>query len=159
MPNGAQVHLWLNHIPVLGTLFGLLLLIAALTARQAVLKTTALCVLVLTALAALPVYFTGEPAEGVVEHLPGVTQARIDEHEESAEWALAAVETLGVLCLLTLILFRKRPDGPSAALLLSLLIVALLTAAIMARTAHLGGEIRHQEIRSGFLAPPGAAEE
>ena len=150
MPNGAQVHLWLNHLPVLGTLFGLLLLIAALAARQAVLKTTALCVMVLTALSALPVYFSGEPAEHVIEHLPGVQSARIDEHEESAEFALAAVETLGVLSLLGLILFRKRPEGPPTGLLVVTLVVALVTFAIMARTAHLGGEIRHAEIRAAL---------
>jgi hypothetical protein len=36
---------------------------------------------VLTALLALPVYFTGEPAEKVVERLPGVTEPLIEEHE------------------------------------------------------------------------------
>jgi hypothetical protein len=45
-------------------------------------------VFVFTALLALPVYFIGEPAEEVVEHLPGVAKSLIEKHENAALFAL-----------------------------------------------------------------------
>jgi len=72
--NLAHLHLVLNHLPVLGTGFGLALLIFGLWRRSDELKKTALGVLVLVALAAVPVYLTGEPAEELVQAVPGVSK-------------------------------------------------------------------------------------
>jgi hypothetical protein len=82
--NWAHVHLMLSHLPVVGTIFGLLLLLLAQLRKSEELKRVSLGIFVLTALLALPVYFTGEPAEKVVEHLPGVTEPLIEEHENAA---------------------------------------------------------------------------
>jgi asparagine N-glycosylation enzyme membrane subunit Stt3 len=59
--NWAHIHLSLNHLPVVGTFFGVLLLLLALLRKSEELKRVSLGVFVLTALLALPVYFTGEP--------------------------------------------------------------------------------------------------
>jgi len=61
--NWAHIHLSLNHLPVVGIIFGVLLLLLALLRKSEELKRVSLGVFVLTALIALPVYFTGEPAE------------------------------------------------------------------------------------------------
>ena len=86
--NWAQVHLWLNHLPVLGTLFGLVLLIAALLWKNEDWKRLSLIVFVIIGLIAIGTYLTGEPAEEVVEDVPGVSEAAIEPHEESALWSL-----------------------------------------------------------------------
>jgi hypothetical protein len=39
-------------------------------------------------LIALPVYFTGEPADELVENLPGVAESLIDKHKYAALFAL-----------------------------------------------------------------------
>jgi hypothetical protein len=49
------------------------------------LKKMSLWVFVLVALVALPVYLTGEPAEEVVEHLPGVAESFIESYEEMTQ--------------------------------------------------------------------------
>ncbi len=145
--NGAHLHLLINHVPVLGTLFGLLLLIFASCKRSDELRRTALGTFVIVALAAVATYLTGDPAEHVVKGLPGVYGALIERHDNAAGIALGGAITLGVLSLGGLIWFRRgRPikNWFSAVVLAG----AILVTGLMAWTANLGGQIRHTEIRS-----------
>jgi hypothetical protein len=86
--NWAHVHLPLSHLPVFGTIFGVLLLLLALLRKIEELKRVSRGMFVLTALIALPVYFTGEPADELVENLPGVAESLIDKHKYAALFAL-----------------------------------------------------------------------
>ena len=151
--NWAHIHLALNHIPVLGTMFGLSLLGYAMLRRNDVLKKAACNLFVAVALLALPVYFTGEPAEEVVESAAGISKSAIDAHEQSALISLVGVELLGVVGLIGLVAVRRgRPV--SAKVTGTALALSLATAALMARTANLGGQIHHEEIRAGAPATP-----
>jgi len=92
------------------------------------------------------VYLSGEPAEHLVEHLPGISEPVIEAHEEAAEVAFIAVIVLGVAAVAMLIVFRAprsipRPVSAGA------LIIALATCGLLLRTANLGGKVRHTEIR------------
>lgn len=89
--NWAHIHLMLNHIPVLGTGFGLALLAWGMMRRNDSLQRAALAAFVVVALAAIPVYL---------------------------------------------------------ALTRAVLVVSIVTAGLMARTANLGGQIRHAEVRA-----------
>ena len=142
--NWAHAHLILNHLPVLGTIFGLALLAWAVVRRDDTLQRAALATFVLAALAAIPVFLTGEPSEEIVEDLAGTAQAAIKAHEEAAVIALIAVEALGAMALAALGLFRKR--GVPRPLATAALVFALATAGWMAQTANLGGRIRHAEL-------------
>ena len=144
--NWAHVHLILNHLPVLGTVFGFALLAWAVLRRNETLQRAALGTFVLTALAAIPVFLTGEPSEDLVQRLAGTAKQAIEAHEESAVVALIAIEALGAMALAALVLFRKRGiPRPFAA---GALVFALATVAWMAQTANLGGRIRHAELRA-----------
>jgi uncharacterized membrane protein len=147
--NLAHVHLLLNHFPVIGVVFGFLFLAYAVTKESEELKKTSLGFFVLIAILALPVYFTGEPAEEVVKDLPGVTESVIEEHEEAALIALIAVEVLGVIALGGLFFFRGSTSLPSWFIKASL-VLSLISVGLMAWTANLGGQVRHVEIRSDF---------
>ena len=68
----THLHLLLNHVPVLGTAFGLGLLVFGMGRKSQELKKTALGVFVIVALLAVPAYLTGEPAEDGVQGLPGI---------------------------------------------------------------------------------------
>jgi len=151
--NLAHVHLLLNHLPPLGVLFGFLLLAAAVARKSGDLVRASLVTFVLVALLAIPTYFTGEPAEKIVEGMPGVSMMDIEAHEESAEASLIAALLLGVLSAVKLFLYRRReiPRGITFATLA----LALVVTGMMAWTAHLGGLIRHTEIRAGAAASPG----
>ena len=142
--NWVHLHLMLNHLPVLGTIFGLLLLAWAVLRRDETLQRAALATFVLTALAAIPVFLTGEPSEEIVEDLAGTAKAAIESHEDAAVVALIAIETLGAMALGALVLFRRRAlPRPLAG---AALVFALATAGWMAQTANLGGRIRHAEL-------------
>lgn len=150
--NGPHWHLILNHIPVLGTAFGLGLLLFALWRKSDELKKAAFGTLVLIALLAVPAYLTGEPAEGGVKGLAGVVKSDIEHHEEAATIAFVGVLVLGVGALAGCIVFRRGKTIPGW---FSSLIVAaaLIVSGLMAWTANLGGQVRHSEIRGG----PGAS--
>ncbi len=104
--NWPHLHLLLNHVPVMGVPFGFLLLAVALARRSLELTKASLGVFAVVALVTIPVYLAGEPTEEVVEHLPGISESLIEEHEESALVSLVAIEILGVLALAGLIRFR-----------------------------------------------------
>ena len=136
----------LNHVPILGTAFGLGLVGWALLRRSEELKRISLGIFIIVALLAIPAYLTGEPAEELVENLPGVSKSSIEQHEEAAQVAFAGVLIVGVAALGGLIFFRPDKAIPSW-LAVIVLVLSLIVLALMARTADLGGLIRHPEIR------------
>ena len=145
--NWAHVHLMLNHVPVLGCIFGLFLLLMALVRGSRELMIGALWLFLLAALAAIPTFVSGHWAENTVEHLPGVTEHFIDQHEDAATVSLVGMEALGIAALASLLLIHKDRRIPRWLASLTLLL-AVATAASLVWTANLGGLIRHTEIRS-----------
>lgn len=155
--NAAHLHLILNHIPVLGTIFGLVLLALALGRKSEELKRVALGTFVIVALLAVPVYLTGEPAEEVLMPLPDASEPIVEQHEQAATVAFIGVVVLGISALAGLFLFR---GGKVAPLWFgcAVLVMSLIVSGAMAWTANLGGQIRHEEIRPGAGLPTGGAE-
>lgn len=78
--NPAHLHIVLNHIPVVGIPFGTGLLIWGFLRKSQEVKTTALLVFVAIALVTIPTYLSGKAAEDLVEHLPGVSENLIEDH-------------------------------------------------------------------------------
>ena len=144
--NAIHVHLFLNHVPVIGAAIGVALLIAASARRSDELGRAGLALFVVLASVSAVVFLTGEPAEELVEQLPGFSEALTHQHEEAAEAALFAMVAIGVFSALGLVVFRKRPLArwvmPAA------LALSLVAAGLMGYAANLGGMIRHTEIRS-----------
>jgi uncharacterized membrane protein len=141
-----HLHLLLNHIPVVGALFALLLFGVALRLRETVSTRFALAFTAALAVAAVAVYFTGGAAEETVEKLAGVTERSIDRHEEAAELTTIAMSILGGLSLIALFVFRTKK--PPRWVALAGLVGTVVVSGLMAWTANLGGQIRHTEIQS-----------
>lgn len=156
--NAAHFHLMLIHVPVLGTIFCFVLLAFGILKKNDLLMKTALGALVVVALLSIPAYLTGEPAEEIVERLPGVQENAIEPHEEAAEGAFLSVLVAGILALAGLLCFRKGRLMPRwfAGLVL---ILSLVSGVLMGRTAYLGGKIHHSELRTGQYSSGGKAEE
>lgn len=138
------MHLMLNHFPIIGTILGTGVMVYGYFTRSEATQRAALLTWFLMALAAIPVFLTGEPAEESVEGLAGVSEALIEQHEAAAELALWFMEALGVLSLAAFFLQTNKKILTGLAFVLS-----LVTFGLMARTGYLGGQIRHTEIRSG----------
>lgn len=148
----VHLHLLLNHVPVIGTFFVAFVLAVAIWRRNDGMAKLALVMTVGVGLVAAAVYVTGEPAEEAVEHLAGIGESMIHEHEEAAELAFVASSLAGVLAVLLLLWARSKPLARWASS--ATLVVLLGVGALMARTANLGGQIRHTEISGGSVASP-----
>lgn len=146
--NQAHLHLLFNHLPILGTLFGLLILAGGFFLKNDAVKRTALGMFVLSGVFAIPAYLTGEGAEEVVESLPGVTENLIEAHEEMANIFLWMVGALGLIAAATF--YTDLRAKKAAPMLYTLTFVAAIGTMVFAqRVGASGGEIRHTEIRSG----------
>lgn len=147
MFSGAHLHLLVNHVPILGSMFALWLFIASYFTSADVLRRTAFVVLIASALAGVAANLSGESAEDSIRGFPGVKREAIHEHEELADKAYLFAGALGVLSLGALIRWRRRPVPGSVAGVS--LVATAIVAGTMAYTGLLGGQIRHTEMRPG----------
>ena len=145
--NSVQLHLALTHVPVILSLVGLLMLITAFFIKNNTLTRTSYILLLVAGIAALPVFFTGEGTEEAVEKLPGVSEAFIERHEEVAKLAMISIAAAGLAALTAL--FSYKWQRATRVFKMVVLLLAILSGGLMVQTAHLGGQIRHTEIRNG----------
>jgi len=147
--NDAHLHLLLNHVPIVGSLFALVLLAAGLLGRSLALTKAGLVAVLAAGLLCVPAQLTGEGAVEVAQQLPRVSQALIHAHEEAAELGFWAVEGAAALALFGLLMLKNA--SPRAHLLAWLAAAAAaLSFGLLARAGYLGGQITHVEIREGF---------
>ena len=113
----VHLHLALNHVPVLGSLFvsGLLAWGCWRGSREII--RLSLWLLVALTAAAIPIKFTGDFAAEAVVSRVDFERELIDQHEESADQATTAVVALGVAAALTLFLSRGGRPFPKWALM------------------------------------------
>jgi uncharacterized membrane protein len=138
----AYLHLLSNHFPILGSLFGVLLLVVALLKPN--LKTTfsAYIILLISGIGGFVAYFTGEPAEESIEHIKGISHKVIHIHEEMAENSLYFVFLLTAAAIIGL--WAERAQWQNAKKIeLFTLVVGIVAFILFAFTGYLGGHIRH----------------
>lgn len=143
----THLHLLLNHFPIVGTAIAVALMLWGIISQSSSAKTNALFILIAMSLVAIPVFFTGEPAEETVEHLPGISKAIIHEHEESAELAIWILAAAGLASAVALWAMHKLTTSANKLFLLAFVLSALAFVA-MARVGYYGGQIRHTELSS-----------
>ena len=171
----AHLHLLVNHFPVEGSIFGSALLIYAIVRNNAELKRTALLVLVFVGIAAYVAHSTGGGAARAIRKIPGIERHDISEHAEAADNAEYAAGLTAIVALAGLVFAWRRKDEtniissngsettvqtyvrrhkvPHTGFVIACLILSLFEISVIARTAYLGGMIRHPEIESGFQVP------
>lgn len=153
--NSAHLHLLVNHIPILGTLFGLLLLVLSRwkpAGRGAVVS--ALILLILAGVASEVAVLSGENAHELLEGVASVGEAELHEHEEMAETANVISIITGLAALAYLILLL-RGNVVKTWVFIGMLALALVSSGTMLYTGLLGGHIRHPETTGQWTAPEG----
>lgn len=156
--NWPHVHLLVNHVPILGGFFALLVLAWGWLRREPAVIRLALGLFVVLAAASIAVHSTGERAVDAALHLPDVTRDLVDRHESAAGKATTVYFLAGLLALGGLVAFRKRP-APPAWFLAAMLLVGAVNAAAIGWAGLLGGEIRHTEVRPGATPLPPVIED
>lgn len=149
--NDAHLHMVVNHFPIIGTIFGLGILIVGIFMKNAVIKNVAYILFVVAAIFAAVSMTTGEGAEEIAENLPSVTDQIIHEHEEMAEKLALVLYALGVISLLGLYLNFKN-NAKAAVVSYIAIVVAVSGVFLGKQTGTTGGEIRHTEIRATATA-------
>ena len=142
-----QLHLALNHLPVVGIPLLVLLLAIGWWRKSTDVIRLSFWFLTLLAAAAIAIKFTGDfAAEEAASRLAPVKHL-VDRHEQTGDQVTSAVFFLGLASALALFLSRRgRPlRSWSLAIVVTL---GLLTGLLYARTAHSGGQISHPELRS-----------
>ena len=145
--SAAHVHLALNHIPLLGILFGALLLAYGLWRDSSDVQKASLGLLAVAGLTTIAVYLTGEPAEDIVEGLASVSHDAIEAHEALGTYALVAGLLTGLTSIAALVLGAARERLVRGTVVLALGL-ALASTALIGYTANLGGRISHPELRA-----------
>lgn len=149
--DATHIHLMSNHVPLLATIFSVLILAWGLFKSEVSYQNLAMVGLIIAGVFSIIALQSGEGAEDIVENLPGVTENFIHDHEEAAEttnWiaiimAVAALAGFGV---------RRMKETFMKKYLWILLLGSIVSAGMFSYTAYLGGQIRHTEIRPDTTA-------
>jgi uncharacterized membrane protein len=150
----VHVHLLFNHFPIVGAIFGLLLLIVALIRRSDELRLASYWGFIIVALITILVYIAGTHAEEVAHNQLGISKAIIHAHEEVAQQAFIALEILGGLSIAGLVFAQRAKRTPSW-FFVTIVVIGVVATGIVSLAGIRGGMIRHTEVRGelGFLMP------
>jgi hypothetical protein len=152
--NAAELHLAINHLPLAGTIFGVIILLVSLFVHSDGVRLTGLALLIASGIFSIPTVSTGEDAEEIVEHMGLGEEVHdyIHEHEEIAEGARTVSLIVALLAAVAFYFtYTKRAPGKLFAILT--LAGGIGSLVYLGNAAHTGGEIRHTEIREGFVVP------
>jgi uncharacterized membrane protein len=145
--NVAHLHLLLNHVPTVGSVVALGLLLLALIRQNEHLKHAGLEVLFAIAVVTLVAYMSGVGAQQKLRDQPGVSENAMRVHHDAALAGFTVLEFAGFAAWIALWQTRRR-GGAVPGLVPVVTVLTVVSLALMARAANLGGEIRHPEIRA-----------
>jgi uncharacterized membrane protein len=135
-----------NHFPIIGTIFGLGILIAGMLKHTISIKNTAYCLFIVSAITAFLSMYTGEGAEHMVKDMPNIGIKVIHEHEEWAEKLALVLYLLGIISVAGIVA-HKRNFYQTKLIAFMALTVAVVAIILAMSVGTSGGEIRHTEIR------------
>ena len=144
--NDAHLHMVVNHFPIIGTIFGLGILIFGIFLKNNSLKNTAYFLFIIAAVFGFLSMNTGEGAEEIVEDFPNIGKKIIHEHEEIAEKLALVLYALGLVSIIGLYLTIKNNAKANLVSYLAV-IIAVVAVFLGKQVGTSGGEIRHTEIR------------
>ncbi len=148
--NYAELHLLLNHFPIIGTIVGLGLFLVSFVGKNDDLRRGSYIVFVAIALISIPTFLSGFGAQLMIKG-PGVSDALLQRHQGAALLSLWFMEATGALALAGL-WQSQRISHPARWNVSAVLLFSLLTTGLMARTGSTGGDIRHPEDRPSQAA-------
>ncbi len=150
--NLAYIHLLLNHLPIVGIPIAVAFLVFGLAKKNVPTQRFSLIVLCVLAAVAVPVYLTGEPAEHLIENMPGIGESVIESHEDAAMYSLVLSLATGAIAFLAL--FFPGETKQSRTINFCVIFVGVIAIVSLAFTANLGGQIRHSEFDKATSSQP-----
>jgi uncharacterized membrane protein len=150
--NSEHIHLVLNHLPTIGFAIGLGVFVFALLLKKADVERAGLVVFFLTAALTIATYVSGNDAREALKETPGISDPLMQAHESAALVAFVFMELTGFFSWMSLWTWERRPKFKrwNAAIVL---VFAIVTFVLMARTGYMGGAIRHPETEAAKTIP------
>jgi hypothetical protein len=144
--NGAHIHLMLNHFPLTGFFFSILVLAFGFIRGNGAILRTGLLIIVVSGAFSLPAFLTGESAEDIIRQMPAFSKALVHAHEDAADVAIWLVGITTALAALGLVVMRGN-GKLTRPILIAAVTLNLISVIAIARVNNLGGKISHPEIR------------
>jgi uncharacterized membrane protein len=141
----SHLHLVLNHVPVIGSVIALGVLLLALVRRSADLRRAGLEVMVLVGLLSLPAYLSGAGAQPELAPRKDIAVAMIRAHHDAALVGSVAMLVTVMVAWVGLWQTRRR-TRPARGVFGAVLVLAVITVGLMGRASNIGGQIRHPEV-------------
>ena len=155
--NLAHLHLVINHVPTIGSVAALGVLLLGYVRRNEHLKHVGLEVLFIVALLTLPVYVSGAAGYFEIRERPGVSVDTMKLHQDVALFGFIWMMIAGFVAWTALWTWRRH-GRPGRGLVPAATLLLVMSLVVMGRAANLGGEIRHPEILSGGVASAPAGD-
>jgi uncharacterized membrane protein len=143
--NEAQVHLMLNHVPVIGSFVLAFIFIHLHIRNNEKSKKGVFLSYILVLAVMIVVVITGDPSEEILKNYPGISSSLIELHENFGYASLYLIIVLSLLSIYGLYLIRKLKALP-VWFNTGFITAASVLIVLVALTAHYGGQIRHPEI-------------
>lgn len=138
----THLHLITNHVAIIGTLFAAIVLVIGFVSDTIQTRVASFILMLLSSIGAFITFRTGHEAEETVEHIKGISEYAIEQHEEFAETALWFIALLGIASIMGLFAAKKNLAAEKK-ISWVILLICLISFAIFAWTGYLGGQIMH----------------
>ena len=144
--NAAHIHLMVVHLPVVLCPLVLVLLAWGQLRHNDVYLRQGYTILILCAAAGVVAFYSGPSAFELLQEKLVAERDLVEDHAAIARAAFIVTLVGGVLALQALLQFAQE-EPPARWLRTTILLTTLLACYLMAWSAHLGGQIRHPEVR------------
>jgi cytochrome bd-type quinol oxidase subunit 1 len=134
------------HLPVVGCLFALVILLVAHRLREEIVFKIGYGILLFCTISSAVTYFSGGYAYEELASNPSIQSEQTDPHALIARAAFMLMVVAGVATL-SVFLQYLQGEKPHPWHRRGILIAAFILVYLFAWAAHLGGRIRHEEIR------------
>ena len=141
----VEAHLSLNHVPIIGLLFGLLFMLIGIRRDSVQAIRAALQTFVAVGLIAVTTGVSGLVAADILSTAPWLDANAVHAHQVAGITTVILLTGLASFALFGLLSLRKTREI-SRAVTMSLLALALAGLSAALWTAYIGGRIRHSEL-------------
>jgi uncharacterized membrane protein len=138
----THLHLITNHLAIIGTLFAGIVLLIGLLSNTVQTRIASFILMLISSIGGYITFKTGHEAEETVEHMKGISEYVIEQHEEVAEKALWFIILLFIASVAGLYAGKKNLSAEKKISWI-ILLIAFISFAIFAWTGYLGGQIMH----------------
>jgi uncharacterized membrane protein len=138
----THLHLITNHLAIIGTLFAGIVLLIGLISNTVQTRIASFILMLISSIGGYITFKTGHEAEETVEHMKGISEYVIEQHEEFAEKALWFIILLFISSIVGLYAGKKNLSAEKKISWI-ILLIAFISFAVFAWTGYLGGQIMH----------------